>query len=54
MTGDGSDESTFDRMTGPKLLQTVDKVYRETSKYLLEILNRKYMFLDHLKASHQK
>ena len=45
--GDGS---TFDGMTGPGLHQVVNAMYKETSKHLLEVLNTKYLFLDHLKV----
>ena len=44
------DDSTFDAMTGPGLQQVVNAMYQETSQHLLEVLNTKYLFLDHLKV----
>ena len=37
-------------MIGPALHQTVDTVYRETSKLLLHILDSRYKFHSHLHA----
>ena len=37
-------------MTGPGLQQVVNAMYQETSQHLLEVLNTKYLFLDHLKV----
>ena len=37
-------------MTGPGLHQVVNAMYEETSRHLLEVLNTKYLFLDHLKV----
>ena len=36
---------------GAALQQTVDIAYKETSKYLLEILFNKYKFVEHLKVN---
>ena len=41
---------SFDEMIGPALHQTVDTVYRETSKLLLQILDSRYKFHSHLQA----
>ncbi|XP_065887804.1 gamma-tubulin complex component 3 homolog isoform X2 [Dysidea avara] len=44
------DLKSFDDMIGPALHQTVDTVYRETSKLLLQILDSRYKFREHLHA----
>jgi len=44
------DLRSFDDMIGPALHQTVDTVYRETSKLLLQILDSRYKFRGHLHA----
>lgn len=36
---------------GTALQEAIDIAYKETSKYLLEILFNKYKFVDHLKVS---
>lgn len=36
---------------GTALQEAIDIAYKETSKYLLEILINKYKFVDHLKVS---
>lgn len=35
---------------GTALQEAIDKAYKETSKYLLEILINKYKFVEHLKV----
>ena len=42
---------TFDSMTGAPLAAVVDTSYRETSKYLLQVLHTRYNFTEHLKVS---
>ena len=42
---------TFDTMTGDRLVAIVNATYKETSKYLLQVLNTKYNFAEHLKVS---
>lgn len=37
---------------GTALQEAIDIAYKETSKYLLEILFNKYKFVDHLKVSY--
>jgi hypothetical protein len=37
---------------GTALQEAIDIAYKETSKYLLEILVSKYKFVDHLKVSY--
>ena len=41
----------FDSMTGSRLQKVVDQMYTETSKHLLEVFNKRFMFLDHLAVS---
>lgn len=36
---------------GTALQEAIDIAYKETSKYLLEILFNKYKFVDHLKVT---
>ena len=38
-------------MTGAPLAAVVDSPYRETSKYLLQVLHTRYSFMEHLKVS---
>ena len=40
-------------MTGAPLAAVVDASYRETSKYLLQVLHTQYSFTEHLKVSEQ-
>jgi hypothetical protein len=39
-----------DDFGGTALQEAIDVAYKETSKYLLEILVNKYKFVDHLKV----
>jgi gamma-tubulin complex component 3 len=48
ITAEGGGNSIFDSMTGPQLQKVIDQMYKETSKYLLEVFNTQYMFPDHL------
>lgn len=48
LADDGS--CSFDSMTGASLSAVVDASYRETSKYLLQVLHSRYNFTEHLKA----
>ena len=44
-------QATFDSMTGAALHAVVDTAYQETSRHLLQVLNTKYNFMEHLKVS---
>ena len=44
-------DCTFDTMTGDPLSHIINIAYRDTSKYLLNILNTQYHLKDHLGVS---
>ena len=42
----------FRQDTTSEFQHMVDRVYKETSRHLLDVLNNKYKFLEHLKVRH--
>ena len=45
------DECTFDSMTGSALSAVVTNNYKETSRYLLNVLNTQYRFAEHFEGN---